>query len=100
MMKRKIVAAVAAASLGMGLGAGAASAGGPPDGIRGSEKPAGVACMQYGLGGLQSLGAPPQVVRDPVEAAGCARAPSAGDRRAAVTVTQVLWGPGHLCRDR
>lgn len=60
-MKSKIVAAAAATALTFGLGAGAASAGGPPAGAGQGGQPVGVACMQHGLGLLQSLGAPAQV---------------------------------------
>ena len=68
MMKRKIVAFVATAGLALGLTATAASAGGPPAGAGERGKPAGITCMQYGLGGLRSLGPPPLVVQDLVDA--------------------------------
>lgn len=60
-MKSKILAAVVAAALSLGVGATAASAGGPPAGAGDGGKPAGITCMQYGLGGLRSLGAPAKV---------------------------------------
>lgn len=62
-MKRKIALAAAAAALTVGLGASPASAGGPPAGAGEGGQPVGVACMQHGMGLLQSLGAPAQVSR-------------------------------------
>ncbi len=60
-MKMKIASAVAAATMVFGFGAGAAGAAGPPQGAGDGGKPAGVTCMQFGLSGLQSLGAPAKV---------------------------------------
>lgn len=61
-MKRKILAASAAAAMTFGLAATSVDAGGPPAGAGEGGKPVGVECMQHGLGLLQSLGAPPEVV--------------------------------------
>jgi hypothetical protein len=60
-MRKKIAialtAGVAAATVGLGA-AGTASAA-----PQGAGKPAGITCMQFGLAGLRSLGAPAQVAR-------------------------------------
>ena len=63
-MRKKIAialtAGVAAATMGFGA-AGTASAA-----PAGAGKPAGIACMQYGLGVLRSVGAPAKVSLDVV----------------------------------
>ena len=63
-MRKKIAialtAGVAAATLGFGA-AGTASA--APQGAGEGGKPAGITCMQFGLAGLRSVGAPAQVAR-------------------------------------
>jgi hypothetical protein len=60
-MNRKILAASAAAAMTFGIGASSVSAGGPPAGAGDGGKPAGIECMQHGLGLLRSLGAPAQI---------------------------------------
>jgi len=63
-MKRKFLAASAAAAMVFSIAATTVDAGGPPAGAGDRGKPVGIACMQHGLGLLQSLGAPAQVSRD------------------------------------
>ena len=63
-MRKKIAialtAGVAAATIGFGA-AGTASA--APQGAGDGGKPAGITCMQFGIAGLRSVGAPAQVAR-------------------------------------
>ena len=65
-MRKKIAVAltagVAAATVGLGAGAVEARPAGAGDG----GKPAGITCMQYGLGVLRSVGAPAKVSLDVV----------------------------------
>jgi hypothetical protein len=61
-MKRKILSAAVAVAIT--VGAGAASAHAAPSGAGEGGKPRGVACQQYGLSVLRSLGAPPKVSQE------------------------------------
>ncbi len=63
---RRLLVGMIAASLLL-LSALPAAAAGPPAGVRGSGKPAGIACQQFGISVLQSQGLLPSVARNGLE---------------------------------